>query len=358
MIALHSAYESDWGKIHCLPRKTALDSPKTVLTGPPHSGKTTLIRDTLARYGKKERLYLDLADFRIDSQEIAAHLVTFCAQKNIQALAIEHYDSIIPLPANLSTLIVSSDSPQSTPQGFESVTLQPLDFEEYLLFERKQHEVQQSFDAFLKDGTLPEISALPEFEKAPFKQALLEQIAPQESQQALLQQLILASGNPISLHQQYQRLKTRTKISKDRVYEFCAELELQQIIHWIPKYRQPKAPKKLFLYDFSLKNALTYEKNFLATLGNMVFWELRGSDEEVVYADWADFYLPESGIGFLIMPFANQDAVEAKMTALVTGDNLPNLDILHLITLGHESSGQIGKLRYEAIPFWMWAVAQ
>jgi hypothetical protein len=106
----------------------------------------------------------------------------------------------------------------------------------------------------------------------------------------------------------------------------------------------------VFSYNFGYKSALTYDKNVLGTLENMVFLEL---DEEVYYLDKASFYLPEHQKIILVYPFITEEGLVEKLKKLPK--NIV-FDKIEVITISNEFEINFKHKLIEVKPFWIWAL--
>jgi len=157
MNILDPIYEINFTKINFLERKVSIQSPNTILIGPPKSGKTYLIYDYLSQFEFERYLYIDFEDYRNDKQEIMKELDNFIKEKEIEAVVLENFQFDFDLPKAASLIITSREPLLKAHEKFEILYVAPLDFEEYLLFDSKHSNISNSFNSFLKFGSFPEI---------------------------------------------------------------------------------------------------------------------------------------------------------------------------------------------------------
>lgn len=357
MESLESYYQSENIKISYLDRRIDITASRTLIYGAPKSGKTYLLLHHISQFKKKEVLYLDLSDPRIDRYVLPDHLPDFILKHKITHLALDNYDGSFPLP-DAPHLYISSDTVNTLPD-FETVHLYSLDFEEFVAFDTRHSNITQSFNTYIKEGSFPEIPFLPENKKIPRLQEILQLICLKDYEYLVLSQLIQQMGQSITIYQQFSQLKLHTKISKDKFYATCKKLEEQEIIFMISKYAQPNAPKKLYIYDHALKSAITFEKDFLGIIENMVFMELYKHGKRPTYLEGVDFYLEESAEAIIDSPFATEESLKAKMAKIHPVLEQQAIQKVIFITVSFEMFDSTYKgIQYDAMPFFMWALGE
>lgn len=313
MEILEYLYELQIPKQDLLHRKVshALTSEKLELIGAPRSGKTSLIFFYLSQFDKKRVLYIPLNDLRVKSKIETKELNNFIIYHNIDVVAIDDYDLSFELPRS-KTLIFSCNKPTKL-ENFKSLFVELLDFEEYLLFEKKFLNMEHSMNSYLKDGAIPEISLLQEHQKVAKKQEIIKNLAKDETELFIILDLIDNICNKFTLYQHYSLLKKEIKISKDRYYSFIPSLVESKSIYLLERFLNPNAPKKIYSFDFSLKSAISTEKNIIKTFENMLFLELNNSNFELYYLDKLDFFIPEESKCIISAPFANELFIDMKL---------------------------------------------
>lgn len=354
MEILERLWEKSKNSPSFMPRKIALNDSRAILCGPPKSGKSSLAKSYLKEHERS--LYLNLKDPRVESSlsTITQHLAPFCQKNQIQALAIDNYTPGFPLPNAESILLVSEKRIEA--RGYTRYSLRGLDFEEYLSFDRRHQSVRHLFNSFLKDGSLPEISLCEDSKKSERKQEILRLLCANESEFFILQGLLSHMGHKVSAHQLYTHLKKRIQLSKDRIYAVFLDYQARGILHLIEKFEQKSAPKKLFFWDFTLANALSYERNFGALVENMVFLELLKQNEEIAYTDKVDLLLPGHELGVLVMPFATPENVEARLAKI--REEREFLESFLIISMGLNHEGESLGTPYTVLPFWEFALGE
>lgn len=296
-----------------LPREITIPSNKTLIFGPPKSGKTSIAMDFLAslNISNKKIAFLDCQDPRIQLEEAKSELLKLFLEKKLEALILKSYIPTFALP-NLPIILLICDSPISSPT-FEMLKMRNLSFAEYVSFDRKNSSSQTLLKNFIKDGNLPQVPFLAEFQKIKTKQENLK-IALGENF-SLFCKLISFASSKLTTNQFYSLLKKERKISKDRLYEFWEKLLDQGIMLSIPHIQENKS-KKIYFYDFSLPKALSPQSTILQMLENMFVLELlihlekRG--DSLFYDDQNFFITQKNGV-FFFAPFAHQEFITQKV---------------------------------------------
>lgn len=338
-------------------RKVQITSSNTLLLGPKSSGKTTLILDYLSRFDQKEYLYISAKDLRIKEELKSLDLSRFYRQNGLKLLVIDDYSKDIALPKDCNLILSSWDTSLHV-KGLKRLTLDYLDFEEFIAFSKGSVLPEHIFNLYTHHGRLPGAVNLQDWAWFDFLQNQLHQSLSCPNQLYLLKQMAFFQSKPLSLHQLYKDLKNKIKLSKDTLYESANFFQRHGFIHFLPKWQAPKTPKKLFLRDFALKNAITFEKDFLKSFENIIFCELTRSFDEIFYTDKLDFYIPSENLGIICIPFLPPELILRRFSKIL--DHLKSLQIknLTILTLGNEGAGKKDEIECEIIPFWEWALRQ
>jgi hypothetical protein len=355
MDTLQKILELDIPKIEFIDRKYQISSTKTLLYGPPRSGKTYISYDFISNFDAKKRLYIDLADLRIEASKIEEFLQDFITANHIEAVVIDNYEQNIKIPQCENIVLISKKSYQI--DGFEKILILPLDFEEFLAHDTKHQNITTSFNNFFRFGNLSENMTLQDSKKSKKLQEMLKLNTKDELELQAIKNIINSFGEKTSVFNLFNQLKRTTKVSKDRFYELCKSYEEQHIIFFVSKYNQPKAMKKLFLYNHALKNAISFGKNFKNEFSNMVFLELVRKYHEITYLDGVDFYIPYNNSVILCIPFFNDfmiSSVSNKIFPLLDEYKISNITIICVNDL--QQTFFIGEIECNVVPFFVWAL--
>jgi len=354
MNILEQIYEINFNKINFLERKVSISNPNTILVGSPKSGKTYLIYDYLSQFKSEQYLYIDCDDYKNDCNEIEKNLEQFISKNNINVLILENYKFDLVLPKVTSTIITTQKTNQLS--GFEKFLVKPLDFEEFLLFDTKHQNTLNSFNSFLKFGNSPEILEYNEYKKQQRNFEILKLYCDDKTQLEILLIIIKFSSEKKSLLQLFSTLKKEMKISKDKFYKTCEEFEHNKLIYVCPKYDQPKAVKKIFIFNHALIDIVSHKKNFNNLFKNMVFLELEKRYVTLFYLDNIDFYIPVENQIVLAIPFFNDlisSTIISKVIPMIEEYAIQHISI---VTVSSEKSIFIGEIEAQILPFYNWVL--
>jgi len=323
------------------------------LSGIALSGKTMLVKHYLLQQKKTSYLYIDCSDIRIDPERFNAQIHAFCQANAVTTVALDNYRAELTLPSVEQLILISRDPPPK--EGFAHYRLSPLDFEEFLAFERKYDE--SALNDFLQLGGFPVMHKTPSEER----NLLLQQVFAQalgEIGFALLQLCARLHTQKVSAFMLYERLKAERKISKDMLYRRFDQLVGDGYLHAVAKFAHPRATKKLYLCDIALKNALVFQKHFGRLFENLVLTELVKHHEAVYYEEQIDFYLPDANRVILCMPFGTKEILFKKIEqaeAFIVTHGVAKVEV---ITMSSESALHHPFVEAEMIPFSHWALAE
>ncbi len=355
MQSLEILYETILKNNTFFDRKQTITQKKTIVYGPRKSGKTHLIIDHLRHYEKGSYLYLDFSDDRLEIDSLEENLSLFVKKYPIKLLVIEHFDFSFPLPKT-DEIILSTIFTCKELEGFSKLTLYPLDFEEFISFDKKHSNIEHIFNLFANHGTFPQIVQYTESDYHRTMQDMLHVMLKDETAFLIYKRFCELQSTKVTLFQIYNQLKSTMKISKDKLYAITSNLIEQKLLFLVEKHGQPSAAKKVFQIDFALKNALTFKKDFLKRFENMVFLELMKRDKTIFYDDLIDLYIPNEHLAVFCIPFATDEVVQSKMKKLTHTLKSLHVNKVEIITLGNEESFVLDTIQFSMLPFWDWAL--
>ena len=355
MQSLEILYETIFKNNLFFDRKKNITQKKTIVYGPRKSGKTHLIIDHLSHYEKGSFLYIDFSDDRLEIDSLEENLFLFVKKHPIKLLVIEHFDFSFSLP-KIDEIILTTIFTCKELEGFSKLTLYPLDFEEFISFDKKHSNIEHIFNLFANHGTFPQIVQYTESDHHRSMQDMLHVILKDETAFLIYKRFCELQSTKVTLFQIYNQLKSTMKISKDKLYAITANLIEQKLLFLVEKQGQPSAAKKVFQVDFALKNALTFKKDFLKRFENMIFLELIKRDKTLFYDDLIDLYLPKEHLAVFCIPFATDEVIQKKMKKLTYTLKSLHVNKVEIITLGNEESFVLDNISFSMLPFWDWAL--
>ncbi|MCF6340928.1 MAG: ATP-binding protein [Sulfurimonas sp.] len=321
------------------------------INGITQSGKTKLVKNHLLGLKKHTYLYIDCSDIRIDIDILNKELSIFCNKNKINTLVLDNYIKNINI-VNVPQLIICSET-QYNFEFLKTVKLFPLDYEEFLAYEHKYDST--ALNHFFQLGGFPSIHKINNDERIIYIQKTLKcSLEAMEFDILVLCAKMMAQKlSPFSI---YERLKQTSKISKDKLYKSFESLGSKNYIHQLQKINHPKATKKIYLCDTSLRLAFTKDRHFGRRFENMIYLELLKSGKECFYDDSIDFYIPKNDEVILGMPFADERVLFKKMEAIEAFIFTYQVKKVSAITMSREETISHPLSLVEMIPFDIWAI--
>jgi len=356
MNILEQIYEVNFNKINFHERKITINNNYTIIKGPPKSGKSYLIYDYLSQYENEQYLYIDFADYKNDINEISKYIDEFIVSHPIEVLVLENFNFDMKIPSSITSVIITTFMNNNI-SGFETIYVEQLDFEEYLLFDVKHQSSSNSFNSFLKFGNFPEIIEYSEAKKANRNYEISKLYCDDIVQFKILFLLVKNAGEKKSIFQLFTGLKKEIKISKDRFYKTCEIFEQNRVIYFCEKYDQPKAVKKIFVYNHALLDIVSYKKNFNNLFKNMTYLELNKRYKNLYYLDNIDFYIEENSEIILAIPFFNNFISANIISKILPSIDTYNISSITIVTISNDESIFIGDIEAQVVPFSNWAVS-
>ena len=355
MKTLQNCYELNFSKITFIERKIKITHPKTIITGASKTGKSYLIYDFLSNFKPKDYIYIDIQDSRNVIEEIKNDIATFLRQNQIKVLVLENFSFEFDLPY-CDNIIISTKRPRII-RGFKNITVSALDFEEYLLHDNRHQNILQSFNNFFKYGNLAEIINIEDHKKIQRLQEIIELQVENETQFEILKLCFENIDEKKSLYQLFNILKNKIKISKDKFYETCKLFENTKTIYFVEKYNQEKANKKIYSYNHSFLNSITYNKKFKNEFTNMIFLELIDKYKNIYYLDNIDFYIKTKDIAIVGIPFFNTLLVNSTLKKIYKIMEEYKIKELFIITISNDERIIHDKFKINVMPFYEWSLS-
>ncbi len=350
-ILLEELYKTDLVVTKFHDRKLFLDEKSYQINGISQSGKTKLVKNYLLGLKKSSYLYIDCNDVRLDTTEINKYLGNFCKEKQIDTLVLDNYSPEVHI-VNVSQLIITSEVRYNI-DYLQTIQLYPLDYEEFLTYEHKYDS--SALNHFFKLGGFPAQHKVNSDERHIYIQkTLLYALDPIEFDIITLVAKLMSQK--VSAYSLYERLRVKRKISKDKLYHSYEQLIFKKYIHELQKIDHPKATKKIYLCDISVKNALSIDKHFGRLFENMIYLELLKSNKECYYHDGIDFYLPKSSEVILGMPFADERSLFKKIEQIEAFIFTYQVQKITAVTMNTEGKISHPFSKVEMLPFDIWAI--
>ena len=356
MNLLETLHEIRVKNLHFYDRKTKIKYKKMLILGPRKSGKTHLLVDYLQKFDVLDYLYIDFNDQRNDTSELSHQkLNDFIKKNHIKILALDNFDFSFKIPT-CEEIVITTDDKSIKLENYYTTHLYPLDFEEFIAFDKKNFNAEQIFNLFSNKGGLPQIVVFNEENYYIKLQNLAQNIFESKSEFYIFKKFCEMQSTKISLFQIFNQLKTKIKISKDSFYSVSQSLQNRELVFLLKKYKQEKSAKKVYIFDFAIKNGLTLKKDFLKRFENMVFLELYKKEKNLYYSDYIDFYIKDKKEGIVCSLFTPLVALEKKMQKAKNSLKAMDIKKVFIITLGNEGNFVQNDINFTLIPFWDWTL--
>jgi predicted AAA+ superfamily ATPase len=334
------------------PRKLQLPEGSFILYGARGTGKTALILDYLSTMEDESVLYIDCQDpiFALEEIDIEA-LEEFIDTEKIELLVLDHwFDSFLDrLPKYCHTVIVSRVLPEKF--SLPAFELFPLDYEEFLGFERGNSPAQ-SFNHFLKSGTLPFVDSVNSSSSIlALRSFFYEKFDEQESR--LLLVIARFQGRRATTHQIYSSAKDYFRISKDWTYKTVKSFEKEKILIRIEDI--VNGGNKIYIYDFILTRYLNRRQPFAVTFDAMVAIALyKHGKEFVAFGDGA-YLLKYSNELVIPSPLESMASLLKKIEKIVKRSDIDFAKI-SIVSVSNRYQMEYGEISLEALPYYEWSI--
>ena len=322
------------------------------LYGARGTGKSSLTIDYLQDMDYETLLYIDCEEpilffYPLSTEELQEYIL----ENGIELLVLDHYDAsrLETLPS-VERMIVISRTPLPQ-ESFSRVELFPLDYEEFLAFE-KGISATSSFNHFLKLGTLPMMSQYSSKGMTEFKSFLFGRFDRQEI--SLLIILATYQTNHLTVNQLFTAAKERFKVSKDWLYRKMKLFQEEGIIYFIDDTYQ-KGGKKLILFDFALSKYLTPEQPFITQFDTMIALALLKHHRSFKTLGISG-YIIHDGELIIPAPFESEESIWKKSHNKFSLYKKYHVQKVTIVTVANSYSYEIEKISFEALPFYEWSI--
>jgi len=318
------------------------------------AGKSALVIEYLQEMDEETLLYLDFEDPNLlFSPFSTGEIETFVVQNGIELLVLDHFEAsgLRDLPRAERRIVISRTPIEIEREQFESVALFPLDYEEFLAFERGASQTS-SFNRFLKLGTLPAMSQYPHRGPSDLKAFLFGNFDTHE--RLLLVLLASFQTRHLTTHQIYTAAKERFRVSKDWLYRKIKEFQREGIIYFLDDLYQ-KGGKKMVLFDFALARYLALEQPFIAQFDAMIALALI-KHGRLFRTLGIHGYITEQGELILPAPFESEESLWKKSHGKFSLYKKYGVRKVTIVTVANSYDFTIEKLHFEALPFYEWSI--
>ncbi|WP_456451692.1 hypothetical protein [Hydrogenimonas sp.] len=357
MQQLETFYESTPKAAGFIERRYDIPSYTLNLHGPPRSGKTWLVLDYLATIPKRKHLYVDLRDLRVEPASLFAQLQGFIDRHGIETVVLDHFEGDWPLPRCRQCVVVTQ-APYAPNPFMPLLEIPPLDFEEYLAFEKRHVHLEHSFSLYLRTGSLPQMAQVHETLLTMRLHEALRALFPQPNERLLFRHLAKFQGKPVTAHQLYTAMKKEARVSKDWLYGTLKAWEARKIVQWFGKLEQPRAAKRALLFDFALPASLYFEKSLMGQLYTLAAKKMLRTAPETAWTDALDLYDPATRHALLLSPFANQQSTAAKVAKLAAEIDRLGIRRITILTVANAFAFHFDTIPVRAKPFYEWILEE
>lgn len=333
-------------------RKYNITHPKTLIYGQNFAGKTMIISDFLAN--KSDILYIDFSLMKFDFNEFFfINLENFIIKNDIKYLVFDHFNKEFIKYTNFNFavdfFIISIDEDLDI-LNFKKLKINPLSFEEFILFNKKNSDINSIFSIFLQNGNMPINANLTHFEAIKNIQNILK-INLSKNEIEVLKQSSNFLHKCVSINKIYKDLKVNFKISKDFTYDTFLKLSRKKIIYLIKNYENLNGQKRLYFGDFLMYDVLNNKKDFKKKLCNVVFCELLNLKVEIFYTKFLDFYIKSMNLGILVIPFSSKELILLKFKSIFKELELLKITNLIVVTISSNEEFKLNKIKCKILPF-------
>ncbi len=346
-------YDFEPKQHNLIDRKFQIKDKKLIIFAPKQSGVTSLLYLHLSSRKKGTFLYIDFNDLRIDRKNIKDNLNRFLKYHRITLLILDNFDFSFKVPVCEEVILTSNF--EKYLDGYTTKKFYPLDFEEFIAFEKRHTSIEQIFNIFTNTGTYPKISLSSDINKTILVQQTISNILRNDKELEIFKKISQFQSKKISKFEIFKELKTDLKLSKDIFYKIISYFQDTNLLIFLEKFNQPKATKKIFLIDFTLKNALSFQKDFIKKFDNIVFLELYKKMSDIYYTEEINFYLPKENTAILCIPFLPVNLLKNKIVKRKKHFKKLGVKKVDIISIGNEAQFSDNNISYQVIPFWNWA---
>jgi len=324
-----------------------------MLYGARGTGKSTLVIEYLQSLDEGSWIYIDCQDPIFALEDIDSGMLDdFIEEESIQTVILDHYyDGFLDTMPQCQQLGVVSRKKYALGLT-HSAELYPLDYEEFLSFERGM-SAENSFNHFLKVGTLP-IVAHNNLHAFTIYMRNFFYASFDDDESRLMLILARYQGHRVTTHQIYNHAKEHFRISKDWVYKTIQNFTEEGLILFVDDI-DTKGAKKMILYDFALSKYLSKFQPFPVTFDAIIVLAL--AKHRIAFKAIGNHgYIISNNE--LIVPSAFQSQENFWQKAYNKIHIYKKYDIrkVSIVSVSNQYQFSLNDIEFEAMPFYEWSI--
>lgn len=338
-------------------RKINILKPKTILSGGFNSGKTYLAISFLNQFKNGEFLYINLKDTLLYGNTNISENINIFLSKNqaIKAIIIDNISQEMAKSVkniDIDFIILITNFNDLKINGFDNINLLPLDFEEFIAFNNKKVDINSIFAEFLQigNGVKNLFSNDVNYKSSMITHNFIH------NEIIILKECSNLINQTFSTNKIYHLVREKIPISKDKIYEIIDIFEKKNVVKFIHKFQSLRL-KKIYFYNFDIKDVLSTKKDFHAKFTNALLCEILKLNEEIFFLDFADFYIPKLNMAIIVAPFSEIDFVFLKFKKIIDDLKKYKITKLNIISMANSGKIEIDGIKCEIIPFWQFALS-
>ncbi len=336
-----------------VPRKYQIPAlPRVHLFGVRGSGKSSLAVEYAQDFDKNSVLYIDFEDPALTFNRLSTpDMQQFIDHNAVTLLILDHYDrSKLEILPKADKIITLSRVPMHL-EGFDETELFPLDYEEFLAFEKGAPQTA-GFNHFLKAGTLPQMARSGKTATALLKNFFQSKFDMPE--QYLLIILAIYQTKHLTIHQIYTYAKEHFKISKDWLYQKIKLFIEEGIVFFIEDIYQTGG-RKMILFDFAFAKYLAAGQPFIVQFDAMVALSLL-KHQAAFKSLGIHGYLTEYQELIIPAPFESEESIWKKSSGKYSLYRKYGVQKVTIVTVANSYEFTIDRIVFEALPFYEWSI--
>ena len=350
---LDEIYKSDLTLSGYIERKVTIPTSNVILWGMPLSGVSMLVKSYLHNFKRSKQLYINCQDERLNIAVFNQNITPFCREHSIEVVVYEHFNPLLHVVQGVQVILTSY-----TPlykQGYETLHVTPLDFEEFLAYEH--HFDSTALNHFITLGALPIMHTIDAYHRPLYLQQHL-QLSLSATEYQLLKLVSLFNAQKRSAYQLYMTLKEQNKTSKNSVYSAFEALKAKTLLYGLEKFEHPKATKKLYVGDVSLIYAFSTSKHFIRIFETLIALELFKQNKTLYYAEGVHFYIPDENRVILATPFIDERTLFTKIASIEAFVFTHQVTRIEAVSMSSEATLTHPIASVELIEFSRWALME